>query len=122
MAAEEKIETQLKRLKDYCDAVAYWIKLFQEKEDYASKKRICRSMSDDIRSMLIEVNLLDGVVEQTLLHPCPFCHGAAALYMCDGGDYGEDYPEIECLECGCTMSFDKGTTKEQAIAKWNTRK
>ena len=122
MVVEEKINIQLKRIKDYCDAVTYWVKFFQEKEDYASKKRICRSMSDDIRSMLIEVNLLDNIVEQTLLHPCPFCHGAAQLYMCDGGDNGKDYPEIECTECGCTMTFEEGVTKEEAIKKWNTRR
>ena len=116
------INAILERIEEYREGLANKVQAFKETENFDKRKEIIRQMPFYANQILNQIHYLDNAVEQTLLKPCPFCHGAAELYTCDGGDYGDDYPEIECLECGCSMTFDPGTTKEEAIKIWNTRK
>ena len=116
------MEEILKAMEEYCESIRTWILIFRQEKDYDKKKQIARDIEDEARHIETQVSYLRRAIEQMLLKPCPFCHGTAELYMCDGGDYGDDYPEIECTKCGCTMTFEEGTTKEEAIKKWNTRR
>ena len=119
---EDKLKTIANQLQAIIGTLAYLITQFGIVSGYEDKKQLLSAMPSCISEIEMSIRYLKNALEQTLLHPCPFCHGAAEMHTCDGGDYGQDYLEIECTECGCTMTFEEGVTKEEAIKKWNTRK
>ena len=120
--SEDKLKVFSNRILQLEDMLTHFVIGFNAATRYEDQKQILAAIPGCVSDIEANIRYLQDALEQSLLHPCPFCHGAAELHMCDGGDHGGDYPEIECLECGCSMSFDEGTTKEEAIKIWNTRK
>ena len=53
------------------------------------------------------------------LKPCPFCGGEAEMRPWKYN--GHDRYDFFCGHCGCSFIAGTCETKEEAIAKWNTR-
>ena len=76
---------------------------------------------DYARDLKMAADRLERNISDERLRECPFCGHEASLLLCDGGDYGDDYYEVECDFCGCSMLFASNVTEEEAIKTWNTR-
>ena len=94
-------------------------------ENINNPSLISPGLASLIKSYALDLRTASDRLERNIsderLKECPFCRHDASLLLCDGGDYGDDYYEVECDFCGCSMSFASNVTEEEAIKTWNTR-